>query len=605
MSNKYRRLNNILWNVVNTIVALIIIALSLFLVKTNAGIRLGNETYNLTVGIVFCIMFLGVGFGVIYTYNNMKKDVLIGDSKSIRNKKGSYQLKSGINPENGMRVYTIVKLRTEGSYGSGVYSGGCEDVSSDENNNSEECNDSVADVPERQPADCDEISKRSEKASGVAGAGANRKSKLDEIQGIDELKKDIKRIIDSLVNPDKYSKMGAKPTKGVLLSGPPGTGKTMLAKAIASDANANFVYANGSDFIEKYVGVGAKRVRELFKKAKESRPSIIFIDEIDAIAAKRDVDMNSESLQTINAFLAELDGFSETSGVLVIAATNRPDTLDSAFTRAGRFDLKLAVSLPDKEGREKILEVHSKNKPLSDDVNISDIAIKTTGFSGAELANLMNEAALIAASQDKNEISNEDINDAFFKILMQGNKKKLKSESTLKLIAWHEAGHALAIKSLTKDSVSSVTIIGSTSGAGGVTFRNPVEDEMESKIDIENQIKTLYAGRAAEQIMLGDSDKITTGASNDIKQATKLIKGYLEVYGMGGNGLIDVTQFQVMQSETLGEASAMSKRLYNEVLELLKNNKETLECIANELIDKETLYEDEIDHIIEIKSGVV
>ena len=591
MSNKYRCLNNLIWNVVKTIVALIIIALSLFLVRTTSDLRLGNETYNIVVGVVLGVMFLGVGFGVVYTYNNMKRNVLIGESKSIRNKKGCYQLRSTINPENGTKVYSIVKLRVDGGYGAGLYSDYSAEEQAEENED-----DSVSNVPERKDVDGDEISRRSEHAE--TGSDACKRSKLDDIQGIDELKKDIQRIVDSLVNPSKYEKMGAKPTKGVLLSGPPGTGKTMLAKAIATDAKANFVYANGSDFIEKYVGVGAKRVRELFERAKESTPSIIFIDEIDAIASRRESDMNSESLQTINAFLAELDGFSETSGILVIAATNRPDTLDSAFTRAGRFDLKLAVNLPDREGREKILEVHSKNKPLGPDVNIKDIAVKTVGFSGAELANLMNEAALIAAADNKSEISMENVNDAFFKILMQGNKKKMKQDETLRLIAWHEAGHALAIKKLTKDHVSSVTIIGSTSGAGGVTFRNPAEDGLQSKVDIENQIKTLYAGRAAEQIMLGDSEKITTGASNDIKQATSLIKRYIEVYGMGSSGLVDVTQFKGVQGDCLKEAADMSKKLYESVLETLTDNKETLEKIATELLDKETIYEDELDKII-------
>lgn len=591
MSNKYRCLNNLIWNVVKSIVALIIIALSLFLVRTTSDLRLGNETYNITVGVVLGVLFLGVSFGVIYTYNNMKHDVLIGEKNSIRNKRGSYQLRSTVNPENGTKIYSIVKLKVDGGYGAGLYSNYGADEQADDSDDS-----NVTNVPERREVDGDEISRRSSQAE--VGTDASKRSKLDDIQGIDELKKDISRIVDSLVNPSKYERMGAKPTKGVLLSGPPGTGKTMLAKAIASDAKANFLYANGSDFIEKYVGVGAKRVRELFSRAKESTPSIIFIDEIDAIASRRESDTNSESLQTINAFLAELDGFAETSGVLVIAATNRPDTLDSAFTRAGRFDLKLAVSLPDREGREKILEVHSKNKPLGPDVNLKDIATKTTGFSGAELANLMNEAALIAAADNANEISMENVNDAFFKILMQGNKKKMKRDDTLKLIAWHEAGHALAIKKLTKDSVSSVTIIGSTSGAGGVTFRNPVEDGLQSKSDIENQIRTLYAGRAAEQVMLGDSEKITTGASNDIKQATALIKRYIENYGMGWSGLVDVSQFKGGQSTSLNEAAEMSKSLYADVLETLENNRETLRKIAESLLEKETLYEDELDSII-------
>ena len=436
----------------------------------------------------------------------------------------------------------------------------------------------------------------------VNGKTTSRKIKtthLDRIEGLDELKVDIVRMIDSLVNPEKYKAMGARPTKGVLLIGPPGTGKTMIAKAVAADANATFISASGSDFIEKYVGVGAKRVREMFRRAKEKRPAILFIDEIDAIAMNRDSDTNSENLQTIDAFLTEMDGFTGLQQVLVMAATNRADLLDSAFTRPGRFDLQLTVGLPDKEGREKILKVHSENKKFSADVSMEELAGKTVGFSGAELENLLNEAALIAASLDKKCIEKVDVDNAFYKILTKGHKRKRDAMSdTNRIVAWHESGHALAIKLLTKESVPSVTIVGSTSGIGGITFRSPLEDSLMSKLDIEAHIMTLYAGRAAEEILLGSIDKVTTGASQDIKQATSEIRKYLGIYGMGEGGMLDVSQFTGVDREQIAKADSLAKRLYTQVFELLSQNKDRLQQLAELLMEKETISEDEIDSII-------
>lgn len=424
--------------------------------------------------------------------------------------------------------------------------------------------------------------------------------KFSDVEGVEELKSDVFRIVDCLKNPEKYSDIGARIPKGVILYGPPGTGKTLLAKAIAGEAGVPFISVVGSDFVEKYVGVGASRVRDIYKKARRSAPCIVFIDEVDAVAGQRGVGDNTERDQTINALLAELDGFKASDTVVTICATNRLDMLDSAFKRAGRFDLKLAVGLPDKKGRRNILDIHTKNKRLSEEVDLDALANKTTGFSGAELEALMNESALVAVAKGKLVIDNSDIDDAYFKIVMQGNKKKRESISDVnRVVAWHEAGHTLATKLLTDDTVSSVTIVGSSSGAGGVTFRQPKEDNiLHSKKYLESLVKVMYAGRAAEEIYFNDKESITTGASQDIKQATSIIKEYLSLYGMGDMGMLDLGQFRNDYQDVISEAVKMSKRLYEETLVLLKNNRDLLENLSNELLMRETLEEREIDAII-------
>ena len=427
-----------------------------------------------------------------------------------------------------------------------------------------------------------------------------KKITFADVQGIDELKPDLYRLVDCLKNPKKYEELGARMPKGMVLYGPPGTGKTLTAKALAGESGVPFLSICGSDFVEKYVGVGASRVRELYKKARSCAPCIVFIDEIDAIGGGRGDSNNSEKDQTINALLAELDGFKGSDNVLTICATNRLDILDPALLRAGRFDLKLAVGLPDREGREAILKLHSKNKKLNETVSISALAKKTIGFSGAELENLLNESALTAAANDKKFIDNEDIENAFFKIIMDGNKKPRKEvDEDTYLTAWHEAGHTLATKLLTKDGVPTVTIIQSTSGAGGVTFMAPDEKNLPSKKYLRNKIKVDYAGRAAEEIYLGNSDDITTGASQDIKQATAVIKSYIGAYGMGSKGLIDIKQLTA-QYDIVEEAAELSNMLYQETLELLRANEDKLRALADALIAKETLYEDEIDEILGI-----
>lgn len=422
---------------------------------------------------------------------------------------------------------------------------------------------------------------------------------FSDVQGVDELKSDVLRIVDFLKDRDKYTSMGARTPKGIILYGPPGTGKTLLAKAIAGEAGVPFFSMSGSDFVEMYVGVGAKRVRELYQKAKKAAPSIVFIDEVDAIAHKRGRDNNSEDDKTINALLTELDGFEGNSGVITICATNRLDMLDNAFQRAGRFDLKLAVGLPDKKARLEILKIHGRNKRFSDEVSLKEWGEKTPSFSGAELEALLNESALLAAAREHQSINNSDLEDAFYKILLKGNKcGPSEMSETKRITAWHEAGHTIATKLLTNDSVPTVTIIGSTSGAGGITFRVPQENGMYTKKYLRNLIKVMLAGRAAEELYTGNEDDITTGASEDIKQATSIAKQYIESYGMGSVGLIDITQFDNGSAHTFKETYELNRDLYIEIKNMLTDNLEKLNKLAVSLLENETLNESEINRIL-------
>ena len=600
---KTEQYNKRMWFIIFLIVILMLLGIN------NQFLQSLISIWNIQIGIIpytvgvcsLSVFFMLLCLGIITTYNKVKRTVLVKNTKMFRTNRLCYHIEHFTAPD-GLVISTIKKIDNN------IFSAGGIDAGSIDIDDFVEGESGIR----RAGTECAGINGKVNNGDNNESYDINteipvkeaftNKSAIDDVKGIDELKDDLERIIDSLVNPEKYAQMGAKPTKGVILYGPPGTGKTMIGKAIAHDANAKFISACGSDFIEKYVGVGAMRVRELFKKARDSKPAIIFID---AIAGHRDETNSGEDVKTVNALLKELDGFNELDGVLVIGATNRLESLDSAFTRAGRFDLKLSVPLPDKKGRLEILRVHSKNKKISKEVSLDDLVVKTVGFSGADLANLLNEAALIAAYNNKEEISNQDIEDAFFKVIMNGHRKKTEAdELERKTIAWHEAGHTLAIKKLTDDGVSSVTIVGSTSGAGGVTFRNPNEKVLRSKEDIRNLIKTLYAGRAAEEILLGNPDMVTTGASADIKSATKEIRKYIEIYGMGDLALIDATQFRGNDRDSIKEATKMSDVLYKEVLTFLKENKVLLEKLANELLDKETLYEDEIDRIINYSFGV-
>lgn len=425
-----------------------------------------------------------------------------------------------------------------------------------------------------------------------------KKVTFNEVQGIDELKPDLYRLVDALKSPEKYQRLGARPTKGLILYGPPGTGKTLIAKAISGEAGVQFFSASGSDFVEKYVGVGASRIRDLYGKAKKASPCIVFIDEVDAIGGNRGEANNSERDQTINALLTELDGFSAAEGILTICATNRLDMLDPALIRPGRFDLKIAVNLPDRKARQQILKLHSAGKRFAEDADISSLSKKTSGFSGAELENLLNESALIAAANNQDWITKDNLENAFFKIVMNGHKKARSScDSFSALVAYHEAGHTLATKLLTKDGVQSVTIMQSTSGAGGVTFRTPEDVPLKSKKYLRSLIKVMYAGRAAEEIFLGSDDEITTGASQDIKQATEILKEYIGIYGMGNRGMIDLTQL-TSQFDIIDEASRIATTLYRETVECLCSHREKLERLAQALLEKETLDESEIDVLI-------
>lgn len=427
--------------------------------------------------------------------------------------------------------------------------------------------------------------------------------KLSDVKGHDEIRADLEFLIKFLKNPEKYEKLGAKVPKGVLLFGPPGTGKTMIAKAIANEADIPFIATGGSDFVEKYVGVGAQRIREVFNRAKAYPKAIIYIDEIDAVGKKRGGDNdNDERTSTLNALLMEIDGFKNSENILVIASTNRIDILDDALLRPGRFDKHIAVNPPDYQGRLDILRLYAKNKHLDSDVKLEKIASITRGFSGAELSNLLNEAAMLTAFREKSKTSMQEIDDAYYKIVTKGDKKKSfeRSEDDTVLTAWHEAGHAIVSKLLANQKVNKVTIIPSTSGAGGITLMEPKEGNYYSKEDLENMVKVSYGGRAAEYILLNDERKITTGASNDIEKATNIIMSMLGSYGMSEKfGLLNLEKMRgINQEYILNEAKEISLHLYKETIEFLNSHYDLLKEMSELLIKEETLDEEEIDKLI-------
>lgn len=420
------------------------------------------------------------------------------------------------------------------------------------------------------------------------------------IAGNEGAKEEMKYLVNFLKSPESYHEMGAKLPKGVVLYGPPGTGKTLTAKAIAGEAQVPFYSIAGSDFIEMYAGLGAKRVRELYSDARNNSPCIVFIDEIDAIGTHRGADRsgNGEKDQTINALLAELDGFSPSKPIVTIVATNRVEDLDTALIRPGRFDKHIAINLPDKEDRLKIFNVHSANKKLAKDVNLKEIADITIGFSGAAIEALMNEAAILAVNDGASEISHTHIDEAYYKMLVGGHKKKVdrKDMDKLTLVAYHEAGHALSASLLTENKIPKVSIIPSTTGMGGMTFNIPKNTGLLTKNEILNNIKVLYAGRAAEYILRGDYGETTTGASQDIKQATVYLNQYFANYGMSSEfGLVELKD----DKDYLKESISLSKQLYSEVLTLLQENESKLKKIANALIEKETIGEKELNKLME------
>ena len=457
----------------------------------------------------------------------------------------------------------------------------------------------------------------------IFGFGKSRADKLDkkpdvkfdDVAGVDGAKEELKEVVDFLKNPEKYTKAGARVPKGVLLLGRPGTGKTLLAKAVAGESGASFFSISGSEFVEMFVGVGASRVRDLFEKAKSSSPSIIFIDEIDAIGRKRSVGKNSgsndEREQTLNQLLVEMDGFETDAKVIVIAATNREDVLDPALLRAGRFDRRINVDAPDLQGRIAILKVHARNKKLSDDVRLEDIAKITPGFVGADLANLLNEAAILAARKASDTITMEDLDEAVDKIGMGlGQKGKIIKPEEKRLLAYHEAGHAVMTE-LTPgaDPVHKVTII-PRGDAGGFMMPLPEEKLVTTSKEMLAEIKVLFGGRAAEDLVLDD---ISTGAYSDIKRATRLARAYVESVGMSKklgpvnleNSDEEFTFTSNKSNETIREIDLEIREIlnneYRQTVETLRANREKLDGIAELLLKKETITGDEVRKII---SGV-
>lgn len=426
--------------------------------------------------------------------------------------------------------------------------------------------------------------------------------KFSDIAGLKEVKKDMESLVDFLKYKEKYIEAGAKLPKGVILYGPPGTGKTLLAKAVAGEAGIPFLYMSGSDFIEMYVGVGAKRVRELFEKAKKQAPCIIFIDEIDTIGGKRGGENNSEDRKTINELLTQMDGFKETENILVIAATNRLEDLDSALVRPGRFTNKFCVPLPQTaKERLEVIQIYTKNKKFAEDVDFNNLAKETIGFSPAKIEALLNEAAIISVQKRKDYIDKEVLDEAMFKILLSGHIKENQNDrdkNELEVVAWHEAGHAL-IGKLNEKEIPKVTILSSTSGAGGVTFTTPSKTGLLSVKDLKNEVKELYGGRCAEGIFYQDENKVTTGASNDIDRATDIIKEIVMTYGMTDSfGLLNLSKLGVDNKIIIEKEIELSKQLQEETNELLKKNYSKLEKIALLLLENETIYESDLDKIM-------
>ena len=455
---------------------------------------------------------------------------------------------------------------------------------------------------ERESKTCAAVNKKGS-AEETKKQNTAQKVTFADIAGYETTKTSVRFIVKCLKEQKALNKIGAKLPKGILLYGPPGTGKTYMARAIAGEAGVPFYSASASSFVNTYVGVGAKNVRALYETARKNAPCVVFIDELDAIGGSRKADnVHSELRSTLNELLVQMDGIDSTNSILTIAATNTPEELDEALVRAGRFDRKIAMPLPDVKEREQILQIHCKEKLLADDVDLHKIVISTPGFSGSALATLANEAALRAVYREKQAADMSDFDDALFQIIMEGEKKKVENQAEIRMIAYHEAGHTLAIKLLAKEAVPKVTIIGSTSGAGGVTFRAEDNRVMYSKSQMETQIKISYAGRAAEEIYFGNQSDITTGASADIKLATNLIRNYISAYGMSEDfGMLNMDILVGGRGQGQGivdEAKRISTRLYSETLNFLRENQEKLAAVAEELLVKETIFDEDLDKIL-------
>ena len=439
--------------------------------------------------------------------------------------------------------------------------------------------------------------------------------KFDDVAGEDEAKENLTEIVNYLHDPGKYQEIGASMPKGILLVGPPGTGKTMLAKAVAGEANVPFFSMSGSEFVEMFVGMGASKVRDLFRQAKEKAPCIVFIDEIDAIGKKRDGQMggNDEREQTLNQLLTEMDGFEGNTGVIILAATNRPESLDPALTRPGRFDRRVPVELPDLKGREEILKVHAKKIKVAEDVDFNKVARMASGASGAELANSVNEAALRAVRNGRRFATQADLEESI-EVVIAGYQKKnaIMTDQEKRIVSYHEIGHALvAAKQTNSAPVQKITIVPRTSGALGYTMQ--VEEGnhyLMNKEELENKIATFTGGRAAEEVVFGS---VTTGASNDIEQATKLARAMITRYGMSDD--FDMVALETVTNQYLGgdaslacsaetqtqidrQVVALVKRQHEKALQILRDNREKLDELANFLYEKETITGEQFMQIL-------
>ena len=439
-----------------------------------------------------------------------------------------------------------------------------------------------------------------------------------DVAGLPEEKEELQELIDFLKNPKKFTKLGARIPKGVLLVGPPGTGKTLLAKAVAGEANAPFYFISGSDFVELYVGVGASRVRDMFKQAKQNAPCLIFIDEIDAVGRQRGTGIgggHDEREQTLNQLLTEMDGFGANEGIIIIAATNRPDVLDPALLRPGRFDRQVTVALPEKKAREEILQVHARNKVLAKSVHLSNIAKRTVGFSGADLENLLNEAALLAVRREKSAITMAEIDEAIDRVIMGPAKVTKKyTPAEKKLVAYHEAGHAvLGIKLDNANDVQKVTII-PRGQAGGYNLMLPKEEKYTAtKTELLEQIMGLLGGRVAEEVVFGE---VTTGAHNDFSKATKIARSMVTEYGMSSLGPVQLetpegSSFlgrdynknrnfsEQVALEVDNEVRKITNECYEKAKKIIEKNRDLLDLIANSLLEHETLTKEQIDYLAE------
>ncbi len=453
-----------------------------------------------------------------------------------------------------------------------------------------------------------------------------KKVTFDKVAGLREEKEDLEEIVDFLRAPAKYTKLGARIPKGVLLVGPPGTGKTLLAKAVAGEAGVPFFSISGSDFVEMFVGVGASRVRDLFEDAKKNAPCIVFIDEIDAVARRRGTGMgggHDEREQTLNQMLVEMDGFGVNEGIIVMAATNRVDILDPAIMRPGRFDRKIVVGRPDVVGREEILNVHAKNKPLGDDVDLKQVAQTTAGFTGADLENLLNEAAIVTAREERTYITQADINKSFVKVGIGAEKKsKVISDKEKRITAYHEAGHAILFHLLPDvGPVHTVSIIPTGTGAAGYTMPLPEKDEMfNSKGRMIQEIIVGLGGRVAEELIL--EDDVTTGASQDIKQSTRIARDMVTKYGMSDNiGMICYTNDddEVFIGRDLAHTRAYSENVaqmidaevksiiddaYTKAREMIVANRKVLDACAELLLEKEKITREEFEQLFDAESFI-